>query len=77
MKLKTTEKTAITLTLSKKEAKLLAALVDFPEHAAQPRKIRDLLETLSSELSEALSYEDPGAAQAGFVNKTTVEDASF
>lgn len=73
MKVKTKKaKRTYTLTLSIKEAKLLAALADFPMHSSQPDTVRTFLEDLMGALDEKLGFDRPGLREAGFVDKTVL-----
>ena len=64
-------KTRIVLTLSKREAKLLVGLADFPSHYAQPDNVREFLSKLSEDLTEATDCWDSPAAM-GYTNKTSL-----
>lgn len=70
MKVKTKSEKTVTLTLSEKEARLLAALVDFPLIDAQKPEVAAFLTELWDALGDMDAYWT--AEDAGFVNQTSL-----
>ena len=72
MKVKSKERKTITLTLTGKEARLLAGLADFPDWDAQKPEVAAFLSMLHEGLTEATGYHVT-VVDAGYVDSTSFE----
>jgi hypothetical protein len=78
MKIKVTTKGNVKLVLSKREARRLEGLADFPDHCYQKSKVCDFLQELADGLTNARmdgdfsdeAYAYVSAETEGYVNKT-------